>query len=70
MRRALVALAAAAFVLAAPARAQDKIKVGVLKLSSSAPVFVGVEKSCFRELGVEPQLVFFHGSWPPISTRR
>ena len=44
MRRAVAPLAAALVLLASGAEAQDKIKVGVLKLSSSAVLFVGVEK--------------------------
>ena len=39
---ALAAIAFAASHAASPAHAQHKVKVGVLKLTSSAPVFVGV----------------------------
>ena len=53
--------------LPAPAGAQDKIKVGVLKLTSSAPIFVGVDKGFFKEFGVEPELVFFQAA-APIAT--
>ena len=44
-----------------------KVKVGVLKLTSSAPVFVGVEKGFFKDLGIEPELVFFQAA-APIAT--
>ncbi len=47
--------------------AQSKVKVGVLKLTSSAPIFVGVEKGFFKEFGVEPELVFFQAA-APIAT--
>src|SRR5262245_38468772 len=50
-RRALVAaLALLVGSLAAPVGAQErKVKVGVLKLTSSAPIFLGVERGTFRE---------------------
>jgi NitT/TauT family transport system substrate-binding protein len=41
-----------------------RVKVGVLKLSSSAPVFVGVQKGFFREAGLEPELVYFQAAQP------
>jgi len=66
-RRSVLALGAGlAAALAAPrARAQArKAKVGVLKLTSSAPIFVGVEKGFFREAGVEPELVYFQAAQP------
>ena len=44
--------------------AQDKVKVGVLKLTSSAPLFVGVEKGFFKEFGVDPELVYFQAAAP------
>jgi NitT/TauT family transport system substrate-binding protein len=51
----------------APASAQAKVKVGVLKLTSSAPIFVGVEKGFFKEFGIEPELVYFQAA-APIAT--
>ncbi|MBI2205431.1 MAG: ABC transporter substrate-binding protein [Candidatus Rokubacteria bacterium] len=50
-----------------PAHAADKVKVGVLKLTSSATLFVGVEKGFFKEFGVEPELVYFQAA-APIAT--
>ena len=50
-----------------PAAAQEKVKVGALKLTSSAPLFIGVEKGFFKEFGVEPELVFFQAA-APIAT--
>src|SRR3990167_3950991 len=47
----------------APAQAQ-KVKLGVLKLTSSAVIFLGVEKGYFKEFGVEPELVFFQAAQP------
>jgi NitT/TauT family transport system substrate-binding protein len=60
MRRiavAAVVLAAIALAGGPRAEAQQKAKVGVLKLTSSAPVFIGVERGYFTEFGVEPELV-------------
>src|SRR6266853_1556652 len=54
-------------LLASAAHAQDRPKVGVLKLTSSAPIFVGVEKGFFKEFGVEPELVYFQAA-APIAT--
>lgn len=62
-KMALVLLLAAA----SAAHAQEKVKVGVLKLTSSAPIFVGVEKGFFKEFGVEPELVYFQAA-APIAT--
>jgi NitT/TauT family transport system substrate-binding protein len=66
MRR-LLALGVSLLLLAGTAEAQDKVKVGVLKLSSSAVLFVGVEKGFFKEFAVEPELVFFQAA-APIAT--
>ena len=63
----LAALVLAAVVLggAGEAAAQGaKVRLGVLKLTSSAVLFVGVEKGYFREFGVEPELVFFEAAQP------
>ena len=54
-------------LLVSAAHAQDRPRVGVLKLTSSAPIFVGVEKGFFKEFGVEPELVYFQAA-APIST--
>jgi NitT/TauT family transport system substrate-binding protein len=71
MRRLVVLLLAALSAGLAPgpgpAAAQSKVTVGVLKLTSSAPIFVGVEKGFFREFGIEPELVYFQAA-APIAT--
>ncbi|MBI3634928.1 MAG: ABC transporter substrate-binding protein, partial [Candidatus Rokubacteria bacterium] len=54
-------------VFVAPAAAEDKVKVGVLKLTSSAPIFIGVEKGFFKEYGIDPELVYFQAA-APIAT--
>jgi NitT/TauT family transport system substrate-binding protein len=74
-RLALLALVLAAGLVGtsavtAPALSPEgrgRIKVGVLKLTSSAPIFVGVEKGFFKEFGVEPELVYFQAA-APIAT--
>jgi NitT/TauT family transport system substrate-binding protein len=68
MRRWLVVMAVLALTWGT-AEAQDtaKVKVGALKLSSSAVLFVGVEKGFFKEFGVEPELVYFQAA-APIAT--
>ena len=51
----------------AEAQSPAPLRVGVLKLTSSAPIFVGVEKGYFKEFGVEPELVYFQAA-APIAT--
>jgi len=69
-RGALVGLALGVAVLGAgvgSARADSAVKIGALKLSSSAPLFIGVDKGFFKEYGIEPELVFFQAA-APIAT--
>lgn len=56
----LAVLLASGAALAQP----QPVKVGVLKLTCSAPVFVWIEKGFFREAGVEPELVYFQAAQP------
>ncbi|MEK6666100.1 MAG: ABC transporter substrate-binding protein, partial [candidate division NC10 bacterium] len=68
MRRVMAVALIAALAAAGTAAAQErKVKVGALKLTSSAPIFVGVEKGFFKEFGIEPELVFFQAA-APIAT--
>ena len=48
------------------ARADDaqKAKIGVLRLSSSAPVFIAQDKGYFREAGLDIELKFFDAAQP------
>ncbi|WP_025032597.1 ABC transporter substrate-binding protein [Bradyrhizobium sp. DOA9] len=48
------------------ARAEDALKarIGVLRLSSSAPVFIALDKGYFREAGLEVELKFFDAAQP------
>ena len=55
------------------ARAEDalKAKIGVLRLSSSAPVFIAQDKGYFREAGLEVELKFFDAAQPiAVATTR
>jgi NitT/TauT family transport system substrate-binding protein len=73
MRRVLALVVLVGLALGAPpgwncrADAAGPVKVGVLKLTSSAPIFVGVEKRFFQEFGLEPELVYFQAA-APIAT--
>ena len=55
-----------AVVAAATARADEALKatVGVLRLSSSAPVFIAQDKGYFRDAGLEIELKFFDAAQP------
>src|SRR4051812_13362231 len=48
------------------ARAEDalKAKIGVLRLSSSAPVFIAQDRGYFREAGLDIELKFFDAAQP------
>src|SRR6202171_4551496 len=48
------------------AKADDllKAKIGVLRLSSSAPVFIAQDKGYFREAGLDIELKFFDAAQP------
>ena len=66
-RLALASLLAVAAMAASPgARADEplKAKVGVLRLSSSAPVFIAQDKGYFREAGLDIELKFFDAAQP------
>jgi NitT/TauT family transport system substrate-binding protein len=66
MRRVVVALAVLVVLVAptAGAPATRKVKLGVLKLTSSAVLFLGVERGFFKEFGIEPELVYFQAAQP------
>ena len=53
------------FLLAAvPALAQTPVRVGVLKLSSSAPVFIAYDDGYFKARGLDVTLKFFDAAQP------
>jgi NitT/TauT family transport system substrate-binding protein len=61
-----LAAAAALATVGVPARAQapTKLRLGVLRLSSSGPVFIAQERGYFREAGIEVELKFFDAAQP------
>jgi len=54
-------------LISSSAHAASPVKIGALKLTSSAPLFIGADKGFFKEFGIEPQLVFFQAA-APIAT--
>ena len=63
-RAALVGLLALTASAAGRAEEPLKAKVGVLRLSSSAPVFIAQDKGYFREAGLDVELRFFDAAQP------
>ena len=63
-RRLLGGLAAGTLALASPARAADKISVGVLRFVSSGPLFLAVERGYFGEQGLDVTLQYFEAAQP------
>jgi len=59
--------AAVLLVAGGPVQAAERVRVGILKLTSSAPIFIGVEKGFFQEQGVDVELTFFQAA-APIAT--
>src|SRR5947209_9280242 len=60
----MASVAMAMSLNAAGAQASLKAKVGVLRLSSSAPVFIAQDKGYFREAGLDIELKFFDAAQP------
>jgi len=63
-RLAFVGLLALTAPVIARADEPLKAKVGVLRLSSSAPVFIAQDRGYFREAGLEIELKFFDAAQP------
>ena len=66
-----LALAAAGCGGQAPAKPADKpaeknVSIGLLKLTSSAPVFIGIEKGFFKEEGVNLEVMWFDAAHPIV----
>lgn len=62
----LAAAGLLAMMAMGPARAEDALKarIGVLRLSSSAPVFIAQDKGYFRDAGLDVELKFFDAAQP------
>src|SRR3978361_792368 len=63
-RFALAGLAALMATCGANAEEPLKARVGVLRLSSSAPVFIAQDKGYFRDAGLDVELKFFDAAQP------
>jgi NitT/TauT family transport system substrate-binding protein len=63
-RAALVGVVALAASGIAPAQEPIKATIGVLRLSSSAPVFIAEDKGYFRDAGLNVELKFFDAAQP------
>src|SRR3954453_6086496 len=61
IRLAIGAIAALGRSASGQALAQDKVAVGVFPLSSSLPLFVGLEKGFFKEVNIEPEMTKLMG---------
>ncbi|MFI4988711.1 MAG: ABC transporter substrate-binding protein, partial [Alphaproteobacteria bacterium] len=61
---ACCAFLALALTLAAAAAMAEEIRIGVLHLASSGPVFIAVDKGYFKDEGLAPELVFFQAAQP------
>jgi NitT/TauT family transport system substrate-binding protein len=57
-------LALAWLALTVPAEAAEKLRIGVLRLASSGPVFIAVERGYFAAEGIEAELRFFDAAQP------
>ena len=64
VRLALAGLLAMTAIGAARADELSKAKVGVLRLSSSAPVFIAQDKGYFKDAGLDVELKFFDAAQP------
>jgi len=63
-RAALAGLLALSASVVARAEEPLKVKIGVLRLQSSAPVFIAQDKGYFREVGLDVELKFFDAAQP------
>jgi NitT/TauT family transport system substrate-binding protein len=66
-RTMLTGVLAAAALAVLPAKAQDKVKVGVFPISSSLPYFVAVDLGYFKELNLAPETSTLMGGPPNVA---
>src|SRR5437763_8368899 len=67
MTRIGAAALAALAIVATPAAAQDKVRVGVFPVSSSLPYFVALERGFFKEQNIEPEMTKLMGGPPNVA---
>ena len=59
--------AAAIFLTASAAQAQDKVRVGVFPVSSTLPLFVAIERGFFKENNIEVEITRLIGGPPNVA---
>jgi NitT/TauT family transport system substrate-binding protein len=64
MKQFVGGLAVILLMATLPAMAQTPVRIGVLKLSSSAPVFIAYDKGYFKAHGLDATLTFFDAAQP------
>ena len=62
--RVIVLVLSVFFALAQVAHGEEVVKVGMLKLVSSAPLFIGMEKGFFKSEGIQVEPVYFNSAQP------
>lgn len=65
--RLVAALLVAGTFTALPAKAQDKVKVGVFPVSSTLPYFVALERGFFKEQNIETEMTRLIGGPPNVA---
>jgi len=60
----VLTLAAIAFFTTGAAQAAERVRIGLLKLSSAAPLFLAKERGYFEQEGIEADLKFFDAAVP------
>lgn len=50
--------------LTSRAQAADHVKIGIIKTTSSGPIYIAVEKGYFAAAGIDPELIFFDAAQP------
>src|ERR1041384_1524836 len=69
LRAGIVAILTALCLLSVNARAQTlpHVKIGVVKLGGSIPLYIGIDKGYFKDEGLDAELVWFPSSVPLIT---
>jgi len=60
----VLTLAVIAFFTTGAAQAAERVRIGLLKLSSAAPLFLAKERGYFEQEGIEADLKFFDAAVP------
>ncbi len=60
----LCGVALASGLMLAQGAAAEEIKIGLLKSTSSGPIYIAVEKGYFKDVGLEPNVITFPSAQP------